>query len=195
MGGIMLKEKALVWIFIIIILAPTFINADVIDRISCGVYGRLYYGNTGEWFQIDPRINEYYNLQLSFGFYAQAFFNPIIGVEAGLFTWNGEYQNGIYLVYDRHSGAMIHEITKFDLNSVSPYLSVVISPLKHVFLSVGKYFSGRKSLENYFFLRCGVKFPITKGRLPVSLIGFGDYYLNKNDGENFWTLNLGVQLN
>ena len=183
------KNLILVLCVLSILLIPLMINASF--TVSGGIYGRIF-GNTGEWVGLDPRISEYYDLNLSFGFFAQVFFNSIFGVEAGMMTWNGEYQTEFY---DPWHEALQPEYDIYGLNSVSPYISIVVRPVKYLFFSAGKYLSGKVSLKNYFFVRAGVKLVLIKSKLPVCLIGFGDYYLNKNDGENFWTLNLGLQLN
>ncbi len=185
-----MKKNVIVFFCILsILLIPLIINASF--TVSGGVYGRIF-GNTGEWFTLDPRNSEYYDLNMSFGFFVQTFFNSTFGVEAGIMTWSGEYQTEFY---DPWHGVPQPEYDTYNLNSMSPYFSFVVRPVKYLFFSAGKYFTNKPSLENYFFVRAGLKFVVIKSRIPVSLIGFGDYYLNKNDGENFWTLNLGFQVN
>lgn len=185
----MRKRSILVFCILSLLLIPLMVNASF--TVSGGAYGRIFM-NTGEWFVLDPRISEYYDLNMSCGFFVQAFFNSTFGIEAGMMTWNGEYQQEFY---DPWHGMLLPEYDIYDLNSVSPYFSIVIRPVKYLFASLGKYFTKKSSLENYFFIRAGIKFVVIKSRIPVSLIGFGDYYLNKNDGENFWSMNIGIQIN
>ncbi|MEN8223499.1 MAG: hypothetical protein ABFR36_09620 [Acidobacteriota bacterium] len=172
-----------------------FINASFIDHLSGGVFGRVYFGNTGEWVVLDPRFSEYYDLDASFGLYIRYSLSSFFGVEGGIFTWNGEYQTEFIFVVDRHSGIVDYDLETFSLNSVSPYISIFIKPVKPVFAAIGKYFTGIRALKNYFFIRGGVEIPVIRRKRPVHLMIFGDYYLNENDGENFWSLNIGIQIN
>lgn len=183
------KRGILIFCIFSLLLIPLMVNASF--TVSGGVYGRIF-GNTGEWFELDTKSSEYYELNLSFGIFAQVLFNSMYGVEAGMMTWDGEYQTDFY---DPSGAGLKPRGDVYDINSVSPYFAIVVRPVKYLFASMGKYFSGDASLKNNFFLRVGGRFPFKKMRLPLSVLLFGDYYLNKNDGENFWTVNIGVQIN
>jgi len=76
------KNVILIFCLFSFLLFPIMIEASFTGQIGGGVYGRIF-GNTGEWVSLDPRHSEFYDLNLSFGFFIQAFVNSVFGLEAG----------------------------------------------------------------------------------------------------------------